>query len=33
MMPSLPLSNSRIAGRAAVGGKSEIEINAAPVSP
>ena len=33
MMPSLPLSNSRIAGRAEVGGKSEIEINAAPVSP
>jgi type II secretory pathway pseudopilin PulG len=33
MMPQLPLLNSRIAGRAAVGGKSEIEINAAPVSP
>ena len=29
----LPLSNSRITGRASVGGNSEIQINAAPVSP
>jgi len=33
VMQQLPLSNSRITGRAAVGGKGEIEINAAPVSP